>query len=726
MKRIYLSLLLCLAYLLASAQEPLNGDSLASDFRYLVKELAATHPDPYSGFGGKVFFYEQAFHLENELRRTPGTKQTFFDKVSIFLSNLQDGHTYLLPPTANQQANQRYLALEVRTIPDGIILQGIPETYKDLLGSRITTINGDSLEEVLARTAAIQASENLYDRYANLCRSMPTEHFLRQLFPEMKDNLHLSLLTPDGKSRGLTLPLLSRQEVQNTPMQHNNSWKAYTDKQLAYQFIDNDKQIMLININSIMARDNFEYMQKQGLKDLYRQIGFYYRDILKQDMPADTLQAIRQLPSLSEVFAHMLKEMKKEASSTLIIDLRNNSGGWTPIVLPTLYQLFGDHFLQTDMDIEFYRIISPLYMQKLQTNLQDFNQAYGTDYAYGDYTFSTDEADTTNIEQRRTDFIENCMSSVPEELRKQQGKALYTPEHIYVITNERTFSAAFHYTFYLWKMGATLVGIPSGQAPNTYMEQTLFRLPYTGMQGSISNSIQICFPGKDRCAHTLYPDLIPTYQDYQRYNFDVQTEILYLLDKIKSAPHSHTNLRRRIRSKNKAPFTDKLQAGLYFHISIKRLLHHLVRCRVGENHRRLERLGFFKVHQRVGHDNNDVIRLHLTGCRTVQANFARATLALNNVGFKTFTVIIVGYIHLLAGNHVGGIHQIFINRNASHIVQVRFRDAGTMDFRLQHFNHHIFINYELLIINYKAAGSLYLILSIRRTSPQNTVMQPTA
>lgn len=76
-------------------------------------------------------------------------------------------------------------------------------------------------------------------------------------------------------------------------------------------------------------------------------------------MPADTLQAIRQLPSLSEVFAHMLKEMKKEASSTLIIDLRNNSGGWTPIVLPTLYQLFGDHFLQTDMDIEFYRIISP-------------------------------------------------------------------------------------------------------------------------------------------------------------------------------------------------------------------------------------------------------------------------------------------------------------------------------------------------------------------------------
>ena len=104
MKRIYLSLLPCLASLLASAQEPLNGDSLASDFRYLVKELAATHPDPYSGFGGKVFFYEQAFHLENELRRTPGTKQTFFDKVSIFLSICKTNiPTFYLPQPINKQ-----------------------------------------------------------------------------------------------------------------------------------------------------------------------------------------------------------------------------------------------------------------------------------------------------------------------------------------------------------------------------------------------------------------------------------------------------------------------------------------------------------------------------------------------------------------------------------------------------------------------------------------------
>lgn len=531
MKRIYLSTLFCLTTMLANSQEVLNGDSLASDFRYLVKQLEATHPDPYSGFGGKVFFHKQAFLLENELHQTPGTQQTFFDKASAFLSHLQDGHTYLFMPAAEQQGERRYLALEVRTITDGIILQGVPEEFKSLLGSRITAINGMPMDEVLAHTAAIRASENLYGCYAHLRSSISSGHFLKQLFPDMGDCTCFSLLTPDGQTSEMTLPLLPQQEARNTTMQRNSSWPAYSAKQLEYQFADDKKQVMLININSIMARDNFEYMLKQGWQDLQRQIGFYYKTTLKQEMPADLEEAVRQLPSFAEVFGNMLKEMKKEHSQTLIIDLRGNSGGWTPITLPTLYQLFGDRYLQTDTDMEFYRIISPLYMQKLETNLQDFNKNQGTNYAFGDYTFSTDEADTTSIEQRRADFIDNCMCSVPEELRKQQGKPLYTPEQIYVITDERTFSAAFHYTYYLWKMGANIVGVPSGQAPNTYMEQTLFRLPYTGMKGSISNSIQICLPAKDRRAKTLYPDLMPTYQDYRKYNFDRHTEILYLLDR---------------------------------------------------------------------------------------------------------------------------------------------------------------------------------------------------
>ena len=61
MKHIHLSFLLCLASLLASAQEPLNGDSLASDFRYLVKELTATHPDPLQRLRRKSILLRTSF-----------------------------------------------------------------------------------------------------------------------------------------------------------------------------------------------------------------------------------------------------------------------------------------------------------------------------------------------------------------------------------------------------------------------------------------------------------------------------------------------------------------------------------------------------------------------------------------------------------------------------------------------------------------------------------------
>ena len=84
---------------------------------------------------------------------------------------------------------------------------------------------------------------------------------------------------------------------------------------------------------------------------------------------------------------------------------------------------------------------------------------------------------------------------------------------------------------------------------------------------------------------------------------------------------------------------DTLSFSFYL---IQNLFHHLVCHRVGKNHRRLKRLGLFKVHQCIRHDNNNVIRLNPAGCRAVQTDFARTALAFNDVSFKTFTVIIVG------------------------------------------------------------------------------------
>ncbi|MEG0834787.1 MAG: hypothetical protein RR413_05025 [Christensenellaceae bacterium] len=122
------------------------------------------------------------------------------------------------------------------------------------------------------------------------------------------------------------------------------------------------------------------------------------------------------------------------------------------------------------------------------------------------------------------------MSNTRKILSNLQGTPLYQPQKVYVITDEKNFSAAFHYAFYLWKMGAIIVGVPSSQAPNTFMEQTPFQLPYSKLNGCISNSLQVFMPAQDRRAKTFYPDIIPTYQTYKKFNFDYHTEIRYLLE----------------------------------------------------------------------------------------------------------------------------------------------------------------------------------------------------
>lgn len=532
MKHLSILLLCCLAIGRTYAQQALPGDTLAADFRYLVQLLEETHPDPYTGFGGKVFFRKAAFDLENRLKLSPATLQSFHAQAMAFLSHLQDGHTYLSELPQEDIAAKGYFPAVLRVIPDGLVAEALPRNVRPLLGSRVTAIEGDSLQLVLNRIATLQACENYYDRCNMLKSYFSLESFQRQLFPQLKDSLHLTLLTPDNETRHIALPLLPTREAVQQQIVRTPTQSGFPQEQLAYRYVDSARQVMCIRINAIMARDNFEYMYRRHWPDLMQQLAFHYRK-LGREMPADTLKAIEALPSFSGTFARMLEEMKHDRAHTLIIDLRGNSGGWTPIVYPTLYQLYGSRFLDADMETKSYRLVSPLLLQKYGISGSAFRQGDRT-WQVGEYTFTAEEADSTEhpLEERCRMFVRNAMSSVPDKLEAQHGKAVYTPRHVYVVTDAGTFSAAFHYAFYLWKMGATVVGVPSSQAPNTFMEQTSFRLPRTGLTGSISNSIQIFLPGSDRRAKTFYPDWMPAYEDYRKYGFDKNAELLYLLERI--------------------------------------------------------------------------------------------------------------------------------------------------------------------------------------------------
>ena len=91
----------------------------------------------------------------------------------------------------------------------------------------------------------------------------------------------------------------------------------------------------------------------------------------------------------------------------------------------------------------------------------------------------------------------------------------------------------------------------------------------------------------------------------------------------------------------------------------------------------LEGLRFFKIHHGIGdddahitHDDAHITHLYLTGSSTVQTDTARATLTFYYIGLETFTIVIVNNLHLLAGNEVSCIHEIFIDGDATHVVEI--------------------------------------------------------
>lgn len=533
-KKILINGLALISCLQGYSQETISRDSLVSDFSYLVNTLEVTHPDPYSGFGGKVFFRKQAFDLTKDLQNKDHSLAEFTDKVSSFLANIQDGHTVLHQTKTAESPKAGTFILSTKAIPGGLIVNLVPEEQKAFLGSRVVGVNGMPIDSLLQIIGTTKGCENKYGQYAQFANAQSNADFFRKVFPGIKDTITFQIEMPDGTPKDLPIPFIPKDKVQGYPKAQLPAWDAVpADSYMTYRFMDTEKEIMLFRLISVMARENFETTINNNWPGAYDQMRNFYTWTLQKEMPADTVKALQGIPSYSETFHQMLTEMKNQRSHTLIIDLRGNGGGWTPITLPSLYQLFGDKYLETDMGTHYHRLLSSLYLQKTNQTLEEFNKMNHSDFKIGDYDFYDTQKDTLSLEIKRADFIKNCMSDMKPELEKQKGKPVYSPEHIYVITNEWTFSAAFHYAFYLWKMGAIIVGVPSMQAPNTFMEQTSFQLPYTHLKGSISNSIQIFLPGKDPRARTFWPDMMPSYEDYKRFQFDRHSEIRYLLEKIK-------------------------------------------------------------------------------------------------------------------------------------------------------------------------------------------------
>lgn len=504
-------------------------DSICADFCQFVDYLEDTHPDPYSVFGGRPLFFEEAARVKRGLIADSVTDPVeLARRISEFVARLRDGHTQINIP-GGLGPDRRFAPVRFRHVADGMTVRSVPDSLKCIVGSRLMGVNGMAIDEIRRKLSTIATAENESGEYENIRYYINDGWYLSRLLPDFKgDSVTFDVMLPDNRMEHVRMPMLTDEKLKGVVWYTPQPTLELPADNFAYTFLDPDCRICYFRFNNVNSRDNFTYMKKRGmsyesqLRNCYRRMG--------KEMPENPDEAINALPVAVDAFGDMLVSMKEKGSGTLIIDLRKNEGGWTPIVYPMMYELFGKSMLGMDSGVKFYRRISPLYLQKINLTLEKLNRP-GRILKLGDYTISGESAPAVEPDAKELDrFIDNMMTLNPERLKKLEGKPIYTPENIYVVTDGGTFSAAFHTTFYLWRMGAKVAGVPSSQAPDTFMEATAFRLPRTGLSGSISNSLQMMLPYDDPNAGQLNPEIRLDYETLKRYGYNPDAEILQIID----------------------------------------------------------------------------------------------------------------------------------------------------------------------------------------------------
>ncbi|MFA6335051.1 MAG: S41 family peptidase [Bacteroidales bacterium] len=512
---------------IAFGQELSKSGMYHADFDYLIEKLIETHPDPYSGFGGPIEFFRKKIQT-SELITNSMTNEEFVILLNQFLSNLNDGHTSIFFPK-NENKIRKVLPLKFKVSTDKMFVQNSTEEYAGFKGNQLLGINKIPISELLIRAKAFEPSENVSGEYYSLNRIISNSQLARKLFGT--EILEFTFNSNEGKTSSTEVSY--REQVNYISEKSKIDFKN-DNGLLDWSMIGKNKDIGYMAWNSILSREVVENTYKNSTDWIQDNLNWAF-NYLKEKQSGNIENDINKIPSLYEQFYLLTKAMKNKNSKYLILDLRENSGGMTPIVRPLLYILFGDDYLNFDFEAEMIRKISPLYLQKIGFSLiADFNKAYNCNLKVGDYIFdSFGNFDTNSTLEQRKKIIENGYNGFGAEYIKKTEPL--TNVQIFVLTSPQTFSAAYHFSYFLKKLGRTrLVGVASRQAGNAFMETTNITLPNTNIRGSISNSKQILFKDNLESGTLFKPDYEMDWNDFKRLGFDKNSEILKTLEIIEN------------------------------------------------------------------------------------------------------------------------------------------------------------------------------------------------
>ncbi len=553
---ICLYLFICFTFIISftNAQDTTyTQEQLIQDTRELVNMIEFVHPDPYINGGGKIEFHRK---FQSVLQAIPDSGMTLTNFVWLLqplINSVGDGHTCVFHPFFNYDPEAPDgMALYFSVFSKkGLYIKGVArKEFEHLIGSKLISVEEFSVPELLKKTRQIYPTQNDYDALGNLNAMLWESYFIKRLLPERadKNRLHIEIELTNGKRKKLDLDLTKKRTYPLIKKQASALDLPSTKEcDFVYTFLNEDKKTAFLRIDSQERfREIIEYAiyHKFDNSTIRQFANPMYEKYNSNNAPADFDSLLAGIPSVTEVFKNLVIDMKNAGTENLIIDLSRNHGGQSILSQILVYFLYGEDKLIDSSKISFTIDKFSDYYFKIfeQANLNEINKKHLENHSYkltgNDFDF--------NIEQERNLKLAGTISldSIKKELNEEfkpyatfykeylpkQYDGYYTPKNIIVISSTRTYSAGFGTLADLYKCGATVFGIPSGQSANCFGNAVHYELSNTKLGGYISTKYIELFPEDSKKGIELMPHYPVTYDILKSYDFNPNTLYLYTLD----------------------------------------------------------------------------------------------------------------------------------------------------------------------------------------------------
>jgi hypothetical protein len=529
-----------------TATDKFDHDSLVADVRQLADMIENIHPDPYINGGGKVAFHRR---LQSTLAGIPAdgmTRVDFYRLLRPFVTAIGDAHTWLQDAYDWTSGVPGGIPLNFGVVGTDLYVRAVPEEqYRLLIGAMLISVESVPLKELLERSRTMVSAENNYQLLRNLAYSgfLILGPYLTDLLPEWQDRSHVRVVLrdKDGQVAEHSFPVLSYVPGKWIRPDSKMERPRPYPKGFDYTFLDKERKTALLVVDDMQSyREMYEEWLVSSPVNADKAIREIYKRIHQSDAPGDIKEALAGIPSATETFRELVKEMREAGTRTLLVDLRNNDGGNSTMYNILLYYLYGKEILwraktqhtETERFSEcYFQNNSPEYFERI-------NRGRTVPLTRTDYDFSGDwygciQRNPSAIDQIKSEWELRELDKMPTfaaEYRSGKYENHYLPANVMVLISPKTFSSGYTLMYYLFRAGAKIVGTPSAQAGNCFGEPFDFKLQHSGLTGTISHKQYVNFHDDPEMGRVLQPHFPMTYDKLKSYAFDPNAEIQYALD----------------------------------------------------------------------------------------------------------------------------------------------------------------------------------------------------